>query len=57
MRISFLNSLSDALSSYHQIRYFVEENVFTCDECDELIKAGMELSNVKKQDFRPRIMI
>lgn len=55
MNISFLNSPSDALSSYHQNGYFVEHNVFTHSECDELIKAGMELSNVKKKDFRPRI--
>ena len=55
MNISFLNSPGDALSSYRQNGYFVEENVFTHSECDELVKAGMGLSNVREGDLRPRM--
>ncbi len=55
MNISFLNTPEHALLSYQQNGFFLEENIFSHEECDELIKAGMSLSNVKQGDFRPRI--
>jgi ectoine hydroxylase-related dioxygenase (phytanoyl-CoA dioxygenase family) len=55
MKTSTISFTNEALSGYKREGYFVQNNVFSNAECNELIKAGMELSNVDKKDFRPRI--
>lgn len=53
MSISFRSNPDAALACYRRDGYFIEEQVFTASECEDLIRAGMELPGVKLGNYRP----
>lgn len=53
MRLSFKTDPKRALESYRENGYFIEEGVLSSRDCEELIKAGMDLPGVKAGDYRP----
>lgn len=55
-RYSFLTAPEKALEDYLELGYHIEPNVFSDEECAELIKAGHELEEAKQGIFRPCMM-
>src|SRR3990167_6502606 len=53
---SFRNDPKKALDDYFELGYHIEENVFSPQECQALIKAGHELEDAKQAIFRPCMM-
>ncbi len=53
MKLSFTTRPDEAITWYHEHGYFIEESVFTPEECDRLIKLGLELPAVKGGNYRP----
>jgi ectoine hydroxylase-related dioxygenase (phytanoyl-CoA dioxygenase family) len=44
------------LEFYEDNGYFIQENVFSSDECDALINASTELDNARNSTYRPSMM-
>lgn len=55
-RYSFLTDPQKALEDYFELGYHIEPNVFSDEECAQLIKAGHELEEAKQGIFRPCMM-
>lgn len=55
-RYSFLTDPQKALEDYYELGYHIEPNVYSDDECAQLIKAGHELEEAKQGIFRPCMM-
>lgn len=55
-RYSFLTEPEKALEEYYEFGYHIEPNVFTDEECANLIAASLELEEAKKGIFRPCMM-
>ncbi|OGT47433.1 MAG: hypothetical protein A3E83_01660 [Gammaproteobacteria bacterium RIFCSPHIGHO2_12_FULL_41_20] len=53
---SFKNAPEKALADYLELGYHIEENVFSHQECQALIKAGHDLDDAKNNIFRPYMM-
>ena len=53
MHPSFKSQPDGALAKFHETGYFIEPLVFSAAECDQIIKAGMELPGIKSGDRRP----
>lgn len=55
-RYSFLTEPQKALEDYFELGYHIELNVFSDEECTQLIKAGHELQEAKQGIYRPCMM-
>lgn len=55
-RYSFKNNAEKALEDYFELGYHIEENVFSNQECEALIKAALNLNEAKQNIFRPCMM-
>lgn len=55
-KTSFFDDRVQALDSYHQFGFHVEENVFTGEECQNYIAIANQLSAAKEGDFKPFMM-
>jgi phytanoyl-CoA hydroxylase len=55
-RYSFLSEPQKALEDYYELGYHIEANVFSDQECAQLIEASLELEEAKKGIFRPCMM-
>ena len=55
-RFSFIKEPTKALDDYYELGYHIEENVFSDQECETLIKAGHGLEDAKNGIFRPSMM-
>lgn len=55
-RYSFFTSPQKALEDYLELGYHIEPNIFSDEECANLIKASLELEEAKKGIFRPCMM-
>lgn len=53
---SFLDHPQHALEDYLALGYHIEHNIYSTEQCDQLIKAAHELEDAKNQIFRPRMM-
>lgn len=54
--LSFFTHPEEVLRSYHEFGFHIEENVFTPEQCEELIAASHDLENAKNATFRPQMM-
>ncbi len=54
--LSFFTDPEEALASYHELGYHIEENIFTPEECEQLIAASRDLENAKSETYRPQMM-
>lgn len=54
--ISFFTDPVEALASYHELGYHIEENIFTPEECAQLIAASKDLDSAKSKTYRPQMM-
>lgn len=54
--LSFFTNPEKALSTYHELGFHIEENIFSPEECEELIVASRNLENAKNETFRPQMM-
>ncbi len=55
-KLSFLTHPEQSLASYMDKGFFIEENLFSDEECAALIKASSELENAKNATYRPQMM-
>lgn len=46
----------DQLAAYHENGFHIQENVFSDDQCEKLIKLSLGLENAKNGTFRPQMM-
>jgi ectoine hydroxylase-related dioxygenase (phytanoyl-CoA dioxygenase family) len=53
---SFLSHLDEAKQAYLEQGYFIENNVFSDQECQQLILASKSLENAKNATHRPQMM-
>lgn len=53
---SFFTNPEDALRNYLELGYHIEENIFTPEECEELIHASANLESAKTKTYRPQMM-
>src|SRR5688572_13338666 len=53
---SFLKNPEKALQFYLEHGYYIEPNIFSNDECDQLIDAASQLENAKNGTYRPQMM-
>lgn len=53
---SFFTHPNEAMQSYLELGFHIEENLFTPEECEELIKASHSLENAHNQTYRPQMM-
>src|SRR5687768_9945901 len=55
--ISATNALpAEALAFYEENGYFIQEGLFTPEECDALIETSQSLENAKNGTHRPMMM-
>lgn len=54
--VSFLTDPKKALEAYLENGYHIEENVFTAEECEQLIEASKSLENAQNGTYRPQMM-
>lgn len=54
--LSFFSDPEEALASYHELGFHIEENIFTPEECEQLIQASKDLESAKSQTYRPQMM-
>lgn len=55
-KLSFLDNPQKALKAYHEEGFHIEENVFSKEECAQLIEISAELENAKSKTYRPQMM-
>jgi len=55
-RYSFFTAPEKALEDYLTLGYHIEANLFSDEECEQLIKASHELANAKQGIYRPCMM-
>ncbi len=55
-KLSFTTNAEQALKTYHELGFHIEENIFTSSECDALIEASKHLENAVNNTFRPQMM-
>lgn len=55
-RYSFLSDPHNALEDYFELGYHIEPDIFSEEECADLIQAGHELKDAKNGVFRPCMM-
>lgn len=55
-KYSFLTHPEEALASYHELGFHIEENIYTHEECDRLISASHTLENAINKTFKPQMM-
>jgi phytanoyl-CoA hydroxylase len=53
---SFFEHPEDALQSYHELGYHIEENIYTDEECADLIEASKKLESAVNGSYRPQMM-
>ncbi|MCD6038621.1 MAG: ectD [Gammaproteobacteria bacterium] len=53
---SFFANPEAALASYQESGFFIEENLFSQEECAQLIEAANDLENAKNGTYRPQMM-
>lgn len=53
---SFFNYPEIAYESYQTLGFHIEENIFTHEECDQLIDAAQHLENAKNKNYKPQMM-
>ena len=51
--VSFADDAEAAVKSYQEAGFFVEENIFSVDECDSLVKAAENLPDFASGTFPP----
>lgn len=54
--MSFLSDPVNTLKKYLDVGFHIEENIFSKEECDELIQASSMLENAKNKTYRPQMM-
>jgi ectoine hydroxylase-related dioxygenase (phytanoyl-CoA dioxygenase family) len=54
--LSYFKNPEQVLKNYHESGYHIEENIFSNEECDQLIEASKELENAKNGTYRPQMM-
>lgn len=55
-KLSFFTHPKESLASYMETGFFIEENLFSDQECAELIKASADLESAKNATYRPQMM-
>lgn len=53
---SFFTNPDQALASYHELGYHIEENIFPDEYCEQLIQAANQLESAKSGTYRPQMM-
>lgn len=54
--ISFKTNPEEALAFYHEHGFHIEENIFSNEECRQLIDEAQHLESAINQTFRPQMM-
>jgi ectoine hydroxylase-related dioxygenase (phytanoyl-CoA dioxygenase family) len=52
----FFTHPEESLRLYQDSGFFIEENVFSNEECEQLIEASGSLENAKNKTYRPQMM-
>lgn len=55
-QLSFLENPESALDFYNQYGYFIEHNLFSNEECDNLIEASKSLPSALDNTYKPYMM-
>jgi ectoine hydroxylase-related dioxygenase (phytanoyl-CoA dioxygenase family) len=55
-KLSFFTHPEESLASYMETGFFIEENLFSDEECTQLIEASSDLENAKNATYRPQMM-
>ncbi len=55
-KLSFFTHPEKSLASYIETGFFIEENLFSDEECAALIEASADLENAKNATYRPQMM-
>jgi phytanoyl-CoA hydroxylase len=53
---SFFTQPEESLAFYQEKGFFIEENLFSDEECAQLIQAASDLENAKNATYRPQMM-
>jgi phytanoyl-CoA hydroxylase len=53
---SFFEHPEEVLKSYHELGFHIEENIYTDEECAQLIQTSNKLENAKNGSHRPQMM-
>lgn len=54
--LSYFKNPELVLKNYREVGYHIEENIFSDEECAQLIDASQDLENAKNGTYRPQMM-